>query len=403
VPKLAKYPITVQGGWGGPGKGLNLKTPTVFEGEYLNVTSWQASVTVRNIMIKNVPLISGASAALSVGTSGSIKLDRVQVIANAMYGAYLENGTRSVTVINSKFYLNAQRGLIISTNGAVTLKAVRARGNSGYGVNINNAGDAGASPVTVTNSTVEANSVGFNIYANGPVTLRGVSAIRNSDDGTRVDNTAGAGNVSLKGLNTFVGNDGHGLTVTSSGSVIAEHLAAYQNRNGDGVHIDNTTAPTPKEVTITGSGVFNGNLLSGFYIHSGGAITTNQLSASNNGRHGIELDTSLLTTSPAVTMKGNNIVVGNTADGLKVISFSSVVLNRVIADSNSGIGINVGSDDDATLVCSSASGNDTGLFVRNAAGSGNLDQLILHGFFASGNTTADEDIRADFQVHTDCP
>jgi len=311
-----------------------------------------------------------------------------------------------VTVTNSKFDYNLYSGLGIFTHGAVTLKAVRARVNGGQGVHIEYAlGDFTASPVTVTNGLFEGNigGDGLNILANGPITLTSVSAIRNAGHGTIVNNTPGAGGVALKLTNTFVGNGGYGLSLASNGNVLAEHLVAHQNRNGDGVFIDNTFALTPKAVTITGSGKFYGNLLNGLNIQSDGAISTNQLSASDNLLDGIDLHTTLETTSPAVIMKGNNIVSGNGLNGLYIASPSSVVLNRVIADSNVQAGIIVGSNNTATLTCSSASGNNIGLFVHNADGTGALPLLVLRGFLAYENTTADEDNNADSVVRTACP
>jgi hypothetical protein len=233
------------------------------------------------------------------------------------------------------------------------------------------------------------------------VTLISVSAIHNAATGTLLNNTFGTGNVSLKGLNTFVGNRDYGLSVLSNGSVVAEHLAAHDN-GSVGAEIDNTTAPTPKAVTITGSGAFNGNNSNGLNIQSDGSITTNRLTASNNGGGGIVLITNLVTTAPSVTMKGDNIVSGNANGGLWVQSASSVLLNRVIATSNSSAGIVVQSDGNATLICSSAFGNAMGLFVSNRAGNP-LNLLTLSGFFASGNTTANEDIHADSVVRSPCP
>jgi hypothetical protein len=405
LTKIAKYPITFQGGWKGEGKGLDLKNPTVIDGVYFHVVNWQSRVTVRNITVKAVTAASGAIRALNIQTAGTIALDQVQVLENDMRGAVLENGG-SVTVTNSKFDQNAGSGLEISTNGAVTLKVVRAHGNAGDGVLITNAPDASASPVTVTNGIFEGNlGYGLNIYGNGSVMLTTVTATHNSNDGARVNNTAGSGNVSLKGLNSFVGNGEKGLYVMgSNGSVLAERLVAHQNKGGTGVFIDNTGAPTSRGVTITGSGVFGGNFHNGLYIVSNGPITTNQLSASDNGRHGIELDTSLVTTSAAVTMKGANFVSGNGENGLSVISISSVVLNRVIAESNGQYGIIAQSDNNITLICSSAFGipTGTGLFVSNVDRTDNLDVLTLRGFFAYGNLF-NEDIHADSVVRTDCP
>ena len=406
LTKMAKYPIAFQGGWLGEGKGLDLKNPTVFHGVYFHVVNWRSTVSVRNIKIEAVTPALGVTRALNVQTLGSIKLDRVQAIRNDTDGAGLENGG-SVTVTNSTFDYNLYSGLGIFTHGAVTLKAVRARVNGGQGVHIEFAlGDFTASPVTVTNGLFEGNigGDGLHILANGPITLTGVSAIRNAGHGTVVNNTAGAGNVSLKLTNTFVGNGGYGLSLASNGSVLAEHLVAHQNRGGDGVAIDNTFALTPKGVTITGSGKFYGNSTSGLNINSDGAITTNQLSASDNLLDGIELHTTLETTSPAVTMKGNNIVSGNGLNGLYISSPSSVILNQVIADSNVQAGIIVGSNNTATVTCSSASGNNIGLFVHNADGTAALPLLVLRGFFAYGNTTTNEDIFLSIQVvRTDCP
>jgi len=359
--RMWKYPLTLKGGWNGPGKStLDLNSPSTLDGATFAVLNWRGKVSLKNInvLLRNFSTAGVCgSAAVCVKTTGSIQLDRVYEEnggPNISNGAELDNTASlssppgSVLVTNSQFLNNNNKGLSINTKGAITLKAVDASQNASQGVSILNLYDATASPVSVSNGQFNGNaSAGLFIQSNGPVTLTRVYAENNTGPGVAVINSFGLGNVLVKGTNTFLGNGNMGLQITTAGSVTAEHLVAFQN-GSIGVYIDNTTAPTAKGVSITG-GDFTGNV-----------------------------------------------------DGLLVQSKGNVSLNQGRAYSNTINAFRLNTDGAITLTCSYAYGNGTGLFVRASDLLGSVPKLTLQGFLNFGNTTP-EDIQAISVIRTTCP
>ena len=246
--RTLKYPLTIKGGWNGPGKGtLNLQSPSTLDAATLAVVNWKGKVTLKNIhvMLRSTAGTScrGGTAAVCVQTKGSIQLDRVheeRIGSPVEQGALLDNTTSmssppgSVIVTNSSFLKNIYGGLTVLSSGTVTLT---------------------------------------NIYAEGNVT-----------SGTFVDNTTGFAPVILKGTNSFLGNGNDGLSILSKGNVTAQRLVAYQNASS-GVYINNTSAPSAKGVTITGSGKFMGNA-AGLYVSSRGNVSLNGVIAASNTYQG---------------------------------------------------------------------------------------------------------------------
>ena len=368
LTRMSRYPLTIKGGWNGPGKStINLNTPSILNGATIAVMNWNKKVTLKNIsVVLNAGSTagdcgdSGTNPAVCVQTKGGIQLDRVSeenptnLTVNS--GAVLDSTDSlssppgSVVVTNSSFLKNNGFGLLIGTKGAVSLKSVTANQNDVFGAGIyNDEFDTTASPVTVTNGQFNQNSSnGLAISSNGTITLTNIHAERNTGSGTEVDNRPGSGDVILKGTNGFLDNSGSGLLIYSNGSVTAQHLVAYQNTN-NGVFIDNSTAPSAKGVTITGSGDFT-----------------------------------------------------DTSFGLIVLSKGNVTINRANSHFNAFYGIYVWADGNVTLSCSGAYGNNIGLYVRSANGLGSALKLTLKGFVNYGNITA-EDILATSIVRTACP
>jgi len=379
--KMAKYPLTFQGSWNGPGTStVDLTVNSTLNGDALNVVNWQKKVTLRNITVQNVQQgIDGCFAAVCVGTAGGIQLDHVRALSSGpyTYGALLNN-TPSVTsppgaviVTNSDFSSNTFTGLWLMTKGAVTIKKTGANNNSqGSGIFIQNTFDATPSAVTVSNSIVDGKAAqtfnqnfydGLYIEANGPVTLTNVDAENNKTNGANLDNSWGSGDVILKGTSTFLSNgtlstnQGDGLFVRSKGNITARYLYAYKNV-ALGAELINKDAGSAKNVTISGGGGFKGN-----------------------------------------------------DKGLVVNSKGSVSLNRVQSVSNTHIGIDLFADGNVTLICSSVYGTNTapgsGLHV-STLNNGPVPSVTLQGFLSYNNltnNTPNEDILANKVVRTACP
>lgn len=327
------------------------------------------------------------TAAVCVGTAGNIRLDQVVVLGNLLHGAYLDNRTSTisppslVTVTNSRFIGNGFLGLTIYTKGAVKLNNVIADANKSIaGVNVDNTYDTTASPVNITNGQFDGNTSygstptpGMAILSNGTVTITRVQAQYNQGTGLTLDNTSGTGNVLLKETNTFLGNTELGLDILSTGQVTAEHLTAHDNAKY-GVRIE-----TQQAVAITGSGKFNGNDL-GLKIDTVSRITAKNLSAISNATIGLHMATSLAGTD-------------------------AVILNGVQAHSNAG-GLQIYANGKVIVSCGATYSNEVyGLFVSHyLGGSGGAAGLTLQGFRSYLNGTDENLILQTPVVRTpNCP
>jgi hypothetical protein len=390
LPKMAKYALTIQGGWNGLGtQTVDPSQPSNLDGDSLGIDNWHGNVTVRNIRVLNAS--TGCAGGVCVFTAGNIKLDRVFASVNTTAaGIYLDNQDSlrsppgSVTVTNSESSDNTYNNLVILSKGAITLKNVTASRSVsiGYaGATISNHLDNYASPVSITNGHFNTNNDdGLMILSNGTVTLVNVEAKDNVMEGAVVANThaPGNGSVVFKGTNTFLSNGSIGLEVYTNGNVTANHLIAYYN--GVTSVAQGVSISAKKAVTITGSGKFKGNSAGGLSIYSGGPIIASNLTANTNDATGLFLLSTALPAAQALT------------------------LNQVNADLNGQAGIEIYADGKITLACSSAyDNNSTGLYVRAYTAGSIPAALKLQGFLAYSNAP-DEDIPpTTTPVRTNCP
>ena len=163
---------------------------------------------------------------------------------------------------------------------------------------------------------------GLTIYTNGTVILNNLTAEGNgasntSGGGVTVNNGAGLKNVTITGFNSFNNNYDAGLSIISSGIVTLNNVTANNSARGFGVRIDNTASgdAKPKAVTLNGTNMFNNNWWDGLQIDSYGAITTNNLTANENGQDpspltlfglAVDLNNDGAFTPQKVTVKGLN-------------------------------------------------------------------------------------------------
>lgn len=206
----------------------------------------------------------------------------------------------------------------------------------------------GVANVTITgvNQYLD-NSGSFFIQSDGKVTLSNITAINNVN-GAVIDNTGGLG-VTLTGVNNFSGNGvnlEHGLLITSSGPVLISNITSNGNLKS-GLSINNQANPTkPMAVTLTGYNTFNNNTQDGLEILSYGVITLNNVTAINNSSKGIDLDncdyngsTCDNTKNSAVNILGFVNATGNGSIGLEVLSNGVVTTNNVTANNNGSHGM----------------------------------------------------------------
>lgn len=306
---------------------------------------------------------------LTIQSRGQISLNNITANNNGQTGVSLNNtlgvppSTMGVTISGTNmFKTNGYSGLVIQTNGTVTLNNMTAEGNgtsntTGAGVSVNNGNNASLANVTISgfNSFNDNYDAGLSIISSGMVTLNNVTA-NNSERGygVYINNTASSDTkpkaVTLNGTNIFNNNYFNGLHVDSYGAITTNNLTANDNGQGlvvagtlgSGVDLDNGSGPIAQKVTLKGLNSFNDNYESGLLIATDGAILTNAITASGNGGNGVSLTNSGGTATSTVTMTGTNLITANNFDNLLIQTASTVLLNNVTASSSiTGIGANI--------------------------------------------------------------
>jgi len=202
--------------------------------------------------------------------------------------------------------------------------------------------------LTGTNNFKENDSDGLVIFSDGIVTVSNVAADDNgivnfNGYGLYVDNSGASTPkaVTLTGFNEFYNNYSGGIRVGSDGAITISNLTASWNQNGDGVYLENNHNPlVPQNVTVSGYANASNNIGgSGLIINTYGVVSLINVAASYNSGSGLEVDNytgaSLL---KSVTISGNNDFNGNGGDGLLVNSLGAITVNNVRASDNGGFG-----------------------------------------------------------------
>jgi hypothetical protein len=381
---------------------------------YNDLGSSTAGVTLTGVNTFNDNWFNG----LEVGSFGTINLLSTQITANGNglslssgYGVTLVNSTaatpKSVKIGGTNiFNENYQGGLNIESDGAITTNNLTANSNtSGSGANLNNAGGGAAGSVTLTgtNSFNTNYNTGLVINSLGAITASNVTASDTSNGyGAILANNGGAGGVTLSGKNTFNGNDGTGLDVTTTGAITLNNVTASQNGQGGsgyGAFLSNTAASGPQAVKLTGTNTFDGNETLGLYVDSLGAITINNLSASYTvSGGGAQLFNTGVGAVGNVTLTGVNTFNENNGTGLHIGSKGNVSVTKVTADGNTGDGLYTNPTGTITLTCGSFT-NNTGYGWRLTS----LAGITLKGVFSAGNSSGDTWFGTVPVVTRNCP
>jgi hypothetical protein len=315
---MDKYALTIQGGW----EGIPLKTwlynpdPYSYFNSTFSVVGWTGAVTLNNIAFDGVTTnVADPIDTINVATKGNITLNSVKVWNSdniddsntdyVMSGAFLYNdGTGTVTVNNSDFSKNEGDGLFILSTGAITTNSLVANYNGGLGALIANDYLVQGKPVTMKGLAQFNNngSSGLYIYSYGVITVGNILANNNGGQGAFLDNRESAANsgITLNGTNYVMNNAEEGIVILSHGAITANNLTASDN-DGTGAFIDNCDFDGPdckvtlaKTIKLTGVNTFTRNGLvgdeGGLIIQSIGAITVNNLIASGNYGDGAKID-----------------------------------------------------------------------------------------------------------------
>ncbi len=198
------------------------------------------------------------------------------------------------------------------------------------------------------------------VTTSGNITLTRVEASNNTGRGARLDNTSATTPrvVSISDSQFNDNNATGGFSVLSDGAITLTNITAgyydevtdmsYGNV-GYGAILDNTTGTAG--VSLKGINTFSINSGTGLQIASNGAITANDLTASGNtsGGRGAYLDNDSSPTAAGVTLTGTNIFADNASIGLDVSSAGPITLNNIHAHASAtGYGANLANAGAAT-------------------------------------------------------
>jgi hypothetical protein len=376
---------------------LNSITATENAGLGAGITN-NSATTPQGVTLTGTSNLSNNDGGLTISSKGTVTITNVTASGNTSgYGAYISNtfGTvtdaRGVTVSGTNvFNSNSSNGLNIQSWGAIALNNVTANNNSSSGANLTNVAAATPKNVTLTGvNTFSGNtSIGLAINTLGAITSATKLTIDNNSGsyGASLSNNFGGalGAITLNGTNSISGNTSEGLSVTSVGAITINNLTASNNgvASGTGAYLDNSSAATPMNITLSGTNTLSGNQVTGLWISTDGAVTLNNLTASDNiTGFGLALNAS--TDAKAVTLNGTNKFNGNDQDGANITAKGIITLNNVTASDNGDDGLDI--QNLASSAPQAVKLTGTNVFMNNVGYGVNVDSI---GAVSANNVTA---------------
>lgn len=316
-----------------------------------------------------------------IDSNGSVSITRADVMQNGLFGIWINNeddseGFVTLNTVNST--MNQQEGIYVTSRGNITLAKVTATGNRRDNANIVN-NSASKERWVKVNSSIFSESLSQNgiwITSKGNVTLTNVEA-QNPDgiSGASIDNTYGSGSVTINGkLNTFNNNNSDGLYILSHGEISLTNVLASFN-GSDGIYARNGYSGYDAKnikLTATGSKFMNSLLYNGgegFSFLSFGTVTINKAETVGNA-NGSHIEHSSAPDFKKITIT-NSVFNESFTLGLSINAYGPVYLTNIWAENNTtgGIVINSASaaDQDVYLKALNVNDNgDHGLWVDSA-------------------------------------
>jgi len=187
---------------------------------------------------------------------------------------------------------------------------------------------------------------GIQVDTGGRISVQRVSAQDNGTIGAKLDNTSGTSHLSVFGKNTrvysyFSGNGQDGLVANTNGNLTLKNLWAEANILR-GIAAGASGAPVSGRVTIDNIlALENGS--HGVESYNSHLVTVQKIHALDNGGTGAYFNNTSGTSK--VTINGDSYFSGNGGDGLQVLSAYNVSISRIVAERNSGDGIDVEAGD----------------------------------------------------------
>jgi parallel beta helix pectate lyase-like protein len=199
--------------------------------------------------------------------------------------------------------------------------------------------------VAINDLSVSGTSdTGLKVDTLAEIRLQDISSSMNVGYGAYLNNIKAGNhlNIAVTGTNSFDKNGMEGLAIYSLGAVTLNNITASNNgSNGVGVMTGLSGLKFP--VTVSGKNIFNNNGYSGMYIEADSDIFASGLSAAGNGTNGwgtgVVLDTLKSKTGAGITVTGPNDFTSNVDLGLIVNSLGPISIDGVYAGSNGQEGV----------------------------------------------------------------
>ncbi len=319
--------------------------------------AWLSNTSViANITLANVSTLFNGSYGTFAFTAGSIKVTNSNFSNNNVRGGYFSTtadttGLKTISISSSIFNnTSSSHGLDINGTGNVTLSNITATDNaSGYGVWIDTFNGVGNISITGSSNQFSKNGqIGLFIVTNGAVSISNITATNNGQWGALIQNYFSSLGSPVSVKNSIFNHNGNagnfgGISVSSKGNILIDLVnASYNVGNWAGGSFNNTDDTTGlKSVTVQRS-IFNYNNGGGFNSGSYGNITLNNITANYNygpSANGVSLNNLSGTGSIIFNNSlGENIVMGNSNNGMLIYTSNSITMRSVRAVSNGANG-----------------------------------------------------------------
>ena len=326
-------------------------------------TGLTSGVTMLNTKYQSI--FNNIGSGLDILTNGAITLTQIDSSGNGSFGATLINTgastIKTMTLTNCTFNDNGDTGLYAINKGPVLIYSVWASDNNvnagSNGAYINNTGGS----VTITSTTRGMSQFnnndlyGLEIVSTHTVTLKNLLADENGSDGAKVTTD---GSVSISGTfpgqaTSFSNNNGSGLFVTAKGTItVYSYVQANGNLGGAGLDLYNQGSTTAKSIIVKSTET-NGNSADGVAIFANGLVTLYNLESSGNGISGVYVENTVGAFTGNVTMTGYNLFTNNGDHGLEINTPKAASVSGVTAEFNGLSGIYIASASGTTKVLNS--------------------------------------------------
>lgn len=311
---------------------------------------WQElnkGVTLTNCHVTTNNLVSG-TAAILIETIGPVVIKGGYAANNFAIGLWVNNSLalntlpKPVTISSFTTNNNLGGGIHVLSKGVITLTNVTAQWNNVVSAGIYLDNELLTAGITLSNVISEHNVIGMDIRTNGQLTYKSGNVADNTGNGIQLNSpeTALAKTVALSNLR-IEQNGGYGMIIKNKGAVTLTNVSVVDN-DGHGLQINNQdctpATPCPVSLLTTGSGIneFSVNGTFGLEISTYGTVILNKVNAKWNQGMGVTVNNRMATIPANITVTGGHINV-NRGIGLYLWSRGAISMTGIEVNDNGTI------------------------------------------------------------------